>query len=172
MPKLVPGDKAPDFSLVDTGGNLFQFHEHIESENRWHLIVFFRGSWCPVCNAQLKELQENLGTFEELDTHVLTISSDGIDHLRGMKQEHNLEFPVLSDPDLVAIDSFGVFYQREEKALYDDHGSHGEPAVFILDEAGTVMAEFIQTSPFGRPDIDGLRKTIKYIRKNKVSVRN
>ncbi|MFP3360319.1 redoxin domain-containing protein, partial [Planococcus sp. SIMBA_143] len=50
MAKLKLGDQAPSFSLINTEGELFQFEQHQQEDNRWHMLVFFRGEWCPVCN--------------------------------------------------------------------------------------------------------------------------
>ncbi|QHA93232.1 peroxiredoxin family protein [Bacillus sp. N1-1] len=166
MAKLKLGDQAPSFSLINTEGELFQFEQHQQEDTRWHMLVFFRGEWCPVCNEQLEELQEHLGAFQKLDVHPIAIAKDELESLRKMKEKHGLEFPVLSDNENAAIDSYGVMMHREDDP-YEDHGEHGEPAIFLIDENGKLMAQFLQSSPFGRPSPDGLITTIKYIRKNK-----
>lgn len=166
MTKLNLGQDAPSFSLVNTEGELFQFEEHQKSDNRWHMLVFFRGEWCPVCNEQLEELQEHLGAFQKLDVHPIAIAKDSLESLRKMKEKHSLQFPVLSDNENAAIDAYGVMMHSEDDP-YEDHGEHGEPAIFLIDENGKLMAQYLQSSPFGRPSPDGLITTIKYIRKNK-----
>lgn len=167
MAKLSLGQDVPTFSLIDTEGGLFQLDKHLEEDNnRWHMLVFFRGEWCPVCNEQMEELQQNISTFTELDVHVIAIAKDEMDSLRKLKQKHSLDFPVLQDHEQAAIDSFGVFMHTEDDP-YEDHGEHGEPAIFLIDDNGKLMAQYLQSSPFGRPSVDGLVTTIKYIRKNK-----
>ncbi|MFD1357037.1 peroxiredoxin family protein [Fictibacillus halophilus] len=160
---LKAGDKAPDFTLKSETGEPFSFHQHLEKDDRFHLLVFFRGEWCPVCNDQLKELEQNIDTFNELNTHILAISTDESKNLNKMKETHSLSFPVFSDPERAAAEPYGVQYHTGQ--LYEDHGEHGEPALFLVDDQKRVLYFDIQTGPFGRPTAEDLRKTIKYIKK-------
>jgi peroxiredoxin len=73
---LQTGDTAPDFTIKSETGESFSFYNHLEKDDRFHLLVFFRGEWCPVCNDQLKELEQNIETFKELNTHIIAISTD------------------------------------------------------------------------------------------------
>jgi peroxiredoxin len=160
---LKTGDQAPDFTLNSEAGDPFSFYQHLEKDDRFHLLVFFRGEWCPVCNDQLKELQQNIDTFKELNVHILAISTDERENLNKMKETHGLSFPVFSDPDRNAGEPYGVHYHNDD--LYEDHGGHGEPAIFLVDNKKRVLYLDVQTGPFGRPTAEDLRKTIKYIKK-------
>jgi peroxiredoxin len=157
------GDQAPDFTLESETGDPFSFHQHIEKDDRFHLLVFFRGEWCPVCNDQLKELQQHIDTFNELNVHILALSTDELENLSKMKESNGLSFPVFSDPDRIAGEPYGVHYHQDD--LYEDHGGHGEPAIFLVDHKKRILYLDIQTGPFGRPGAEDLRKTIKYIKK-------
>lgn len=77
----------------------------------------------------------------------------------------NFLFPVLSDEKLEALQKFDVFYHSKD-APYEDHGTHGEPAYFLVDEEGKLLYQQRQTSPFGRPSATELRKIVQYIQKN------
>ncbi|KPB04065.1 peroxiredoxin family protein [Bacillus sp. CHD6a] len=158
-------DKAPEFKLTQTTGETFSFDAHQKEHEAWHLIVFFRGSWCPVCQDELKELEESKGYFEDKKVHVLAISTEEADKLKEMVSEYDLTMPVLSDPKLEALEAYGVYYHGED-APYEDHGVHGEPAYFLVDEKGKLLYQQRQTSPFGRPSVSELRKIVKYIGKN------
>ncbi|WP_227395014.1 peroxiredoxin family protein [Jeotgalibacillus aurantiacus] len=156
------GEKAPNFELTSTTGETYS----LENErNGWQLIVFFRGSWCPVCQKDLKEYSDHLSKFTENNVNVVAISTDTNENLSTFKQEYELKFPVLSDEKHEVFDAYGVFYHGED-APYEDHGEHGEPGYFILDEEGRVLFQHRQSGPFGRPDAESLRKTIRYIQKN------
>ncbi|WP_062232965.1 peroxiredoxin family protein [Fictibacillus sp. FJAT-27399] len=163
MPKFQLGDQAPDFTAVTAEGESFHFYDHLKTDDRFHLLVFFRGEWCPVCNEQLKDLEKHKETFRELNTHILAISTDESANLAKMKQSRTLSFPVLSDKDQEVIKAYGVYYHDD--TYYDDHGSHGEPAVFLVDPQKRILYLSFQTGPFGRPSAEDLRKTIKYIQK-------
>jgi peroxiredoxin len=54
--------QAPDFTAVTSEGESFQFYDHLNKNDCFHLLIFFRGECCPVCNEQLKDLEEHKDT--------------------------------------------------------------------------------------------------------------
>ncbi|CAN7558456.1 peroxiredoxin family protein [Rossellomorea sp. LjRoot5] len=158
-------DTVPNFTLPAVSGETFSFEDHQKEHQSWHLIVFFRGSWCPVCQEELRELQANKEYLEKENVHLLAISSDKMADLQEFANKEDLTFPILADEKLEAIKAYDVFYHGED-APYDDHGQHGEPAYFLVNEKGQAMYQQRQTSPFGRPHANELRKIVKYIQKN------
>ena len=165
MTNFTLGEKIPNFTLPAITGGSFSFEDHQKAHNSWHLIIFFRGAWCPVCLEDLKDLEENKSYFEKKNIHLLTISTDKLDNLKEMVSEHNFTFSVLADEELKALKAFDVFYHGDD-APYEDHGAHGEPAYFLVDENGKLLYQQRQTSPFGRPNSTELRKIVQYIGKN------
>lgn len=159
------GDKVPDFTLPAVNGGKFSLESHQNQHRSWHLIIFFRGSWCPVCLHELKELEENKSYFEGKNVHLITLSTDRLENLKKMVDEHNLTITVLADEELKTLKAYDVFYHGED-APYEDHGKHGEPAYFLVDENGQLLYQQKQTSPFGRPSSTELRKIVQYIGKN------
>ncbi|MCD7034227.1 peroxiredoxin family protein [Metabacillus sp. GX 13764] len=159
------GEKVPDFRLPSVKGEELTLSSHQEEHNSWHFIIFFRGAWCPVCVEDLKNLQENAGFFEGKNVHLITVSSDKLDNLQKMAEEEGLSLTMLSDEDLKVSKEYGVYYHGED-APYEDHGAHGEPAYFLINENGELLYQQRQTSPFGRPSATELRKIVQYISKN------
>lgn len=165
MAKFTLGDIVPNFTLPAASGNDYSLESYRNDHKGWHLIIFFRGSWCPVCISDLKELEESKSYFEGKNVHLTTISTDKLENLKNMVDEHKLTFPVLSDEELKALEAYDVFYHSDENP-YEDHGVHGEPAYFLVDENGRLLYQQKQTSPFGRPATTELRKIVQYIGKN------
>lgn len=81
-----------------------------------------------------------------------------------MVDEQKLTFPVLADEELTALKAYDVFYHGDD-APYEDHGAHGKPAYFLVDENGQLLYQQKQTSPFGRPTATELRKIVQFIKK-------
>ncbi|MDL4842996.1 peroxiredoxin family protein [Aquibacillus rhizosphaerae] len=156
---------APDFTLPATSGEQYHFDTYRKQIGGWHLLIFFRGSWCPACTEELIELEDGIGYFEKKNIHLTAISTDYLDSLKEFVTDNNISFPVLADEKFEAIKAYQVHYHRED-APYEDHGIHGEPAYFLVDNNGNLLYQQRQTSPFGRPGINGLRKIVKYISKN------
>lgn len=156
----------PEFSLPTVSGEEFSFSEALKQhEGQWHLIIYFRGSWCPACMSELQELEESKGYFEKQQIHLTTVTHDKKEDLEKMVKEHGFTFPVLIDENFEFLTAYGVHY-HEEDAPYEDHGTHSEPAYFLTDEQGKLLYQQRQTSPFGRPHPKELRKIIQYIKKN------
>jgi peroxiredoxin len=159
------GDIVPNFTLPAASGQEYSFEDYQKEHKGWHLIVFFRGAWCPVCVQDLKDLEENKSFFESKNVHFTAISTDKLDNLKKLAEEHNLSFPVLADEELKALKTYDVFYHSEDDP-YEDHGAHVEPAYFLVDENGRLLYQQKQTSPFGRPTSTELRKIVQYVGKN------
>ncbi|WP_226579659.1 peroxiredoxin family protein [Halobacillus litoralis] len=164
MQALQIGGQSPNFILPSVKGGTFSFENfRIHSENNWHVIVFFRGSWCPFCLKTLKELEKNRKQFKEHRVEIIAISSDDLGSLKKMVSEEELSFPVLSDAYFSIIDAFGVFTNRYSYQ-HENPQVHGEPAYFLTNEGGEVMYQQKQTGPFGRPVSSDLIRTVQYIR--------
>lgn len=156
---------APDFKLPQVGEEPFHLQKSIEQFDGWHLIIFFRGAWCPVCVQDLKDLEQQHGYFEDKKIRLVTIATDKLVNLEKMVEEHGLHFPVLHTDSIELLEAYGVHY-HDADAPYEDHGEHGEPAYFLINESGQVLYQQVQTNPFGRPSATELRKIIQYIKKN------
>lgn len=165
MNRLQLGDLAPSFSLTRAGGGEYSLQQDISERPGWRFVIFFRGSWCPVCNEELQDIQDSLSYFEDKGIHFTALSTDSQQNLDEMREKHGLTFPVLAGATEDILKQYGVYYHGEDSP-YEDHGIHGEPAYYLLDEEGKVMYQQQQTSPFGRPHAKELRKIAAYIRKN------
>ena len=80
-------------------------------------------------------MQSHIQAIHEADAEVLAICVDPVDENRKVVKKLKLEFPILSDPDLVAIDGYRL---RHEGASMEG-GDVARPAVFILDRRGVVQ---------------------------------
>ncbi len=80
-------------------------------------------------------MQSRIQAIHEADAEVLAISVDLVDRNRKVAEKLKLEFPILSDPDLVAIDAYHL---RHEGGSID-FTDVARPAVFILDRQGVVQ---------------------------------
>ena len=80
-------------------------------------------------------MQSRIRAIHEADAEVLAISVDPVEANRKVVEKLKLEFPILSDPDWVAIDAYHV---RHEGASMEGNDI-ARPAVFILDRRGVVQ---------------------------------
>ena len=79
-------------------------------------------------------MQSHLAQFEQLKVDVVAICVDSVEQNEKVASGHGLEFPILSDPDLKAIDAFGL------RHVGGGFGADiARPAVFIIDESGRIL---------------------------------
>jgi peroxiredoxin len=59
---LVVGDKAPDFTLPNATGNQVSLSELLKKGPV--VLKFYRGEWCPICNLDLRAIQQQLSKIQ------------------------------------------------------------------------------------------------------------
>ncbi len=153
MPRLEPGDKAPDFTINDLEGKHHQLYDYLNGQKT--VLIFYRGEWCPVCNLQLHSLQEKLAEFQKENAQILAVSTDTPENSQKLVGKHNLGFPVLAGLSREVAEAYDLFFSEEK--------GYAEPAVFILRPDGTVAYASLQSGALGRPSSDDLLRIVSRI---------
>ena len=99
------GDRAPDFTLPSTKGNV-QLQKLLA--NGPVLLVFYPGDDTPVCTKQLCDYRDNLGVFEKLGVQVLALNPQSEDSHGKFAGKHRLPFPVAADADGAVTRAYGA----------------------------------------------------------------
>ncbi|MCQ8820664.1 AhpC/TSA family protein [Pseudoalteromonas agarivorans] len=122
------------------------------------VITFYRGSWCPYCNLQLKALQSRLPEIHALGAQLVAISPQAPDGSMSENDIRNMDFVVLSDQNADVAASYGVAWQvpafllehmREDRGLDLESLNNGNgsilpiPATFVLDSEGKVTWRYV-----------------------------
>ena len=110
---LPAGAQAPNFTLFDALTN-----KPVRSEDVLALgplvVKFFRGRWCPYCTTELEVWREVYPEIRNRGAFFLAVSPQTGRHNDFTLQQHNLPFPILSDPGARIADEFGVGYTVPE----------------------------------------------------------
>ncbi len=122
------------------------------------VVTFYRGSWCPYCNLQLRALKERLAEIHELGAELIAISPEVPDDSLSEDERISLGFPVLSDQDALVAADFGVAWKvpglvlehmRKDRnlELSDINNGNGSvlplPATFVINTDGNVVWRFV-----------------------------
>ena len=149
------GDVAPDFTLPD---HLGREVSSVELRKKGALVIsFYRGSWCPYCNMELRALQQRLTQINQLGASLVAISPQVPDESLGTAQKNELAFPVLSDAGNVVAKRFGLVFVLSEhlRPVYSKFGIdlpkyNGNqsfelpvPATYVLDRNGLVLKQHV-----------------------------
>ena len=128
------GERAPDFTLKSTSGEMVRLSQFQGKKNV--LVSFFPLAFTPVCTAQNCAFSEEYTRFESKDTVVLPVSVDSTATLAEFRSKHGMGHHLVSDFKREASRAFGVldeekYYSRRSYFLVDKQGilrwKHVEP---------------------------------------------
>ncbi len=151
------GDAAPTFTAtVGTADHeTFDLDEHLGDGPV--VLAFFPGAFTPPCTNEMVALQDRLGEFENAGATVIGISADSAFSLGAFRDEHDIEFDLVSDMGRNAIDAYDLGTDLPGLGL---HGIANR-AVFVLDEDGTVTYSWVAEDPTNEPDYAELLDAIE-----------
>lgn len=149
------GDAAPMFVLPDAHGSMVSLDTLLA--NGPVIVSFYRGSWCPFCNIELRALQHELETAQAAGVSLVAISPNVPDESLGLIDKHQLTFPVLTDRNNEVARLFHLVYEMEQGLVeyYRDHdrdiaSMNGSdvwelpvPATYVIDRAGIIRFAFV-----------------------------
>src|SRR5436305_6744819 len=110
--RLSAEDVAPDFELLDADERQFS---SMMLRGQRALLYFYPAALTPGCTTQACDFRDNLGAFRGAGLIVLGISPDPPAKLRKFREQHDLPFVLLSDPDHRVLEAYGAW---GEKKLY------------------------------------------------------
>ena len=100
------GDMAPEFTLNDSEGKPVSSRALLRQGQL--VVSFYRGIWCPYCNADLQALQAALPEIRARGAELVAISAQTASNSRRSRQENKLGFPILSDQGNAIAEAFGI----------------------------------------------------------------
>ena len=127
------GEYAPNFTLQDKDGKTVSLSDF---KGRKVVVYFYPKDNTPGCSRQAVGFAENYNEFQKRNITVIGISKDSVGSHAKFAEKYNLPFILLSDPELTAIQAYGVW---QEKKLYGKVSMGIVRTTFIIDEDGIVQ---------------------------------
>ncbi|WP_432868489.1 peroxiredoxin family protein [Microbispora rosea] len=157
MTLLHPGDRFPDLAVALPGGETLHLPDALAGS--FGVVLFYRGSWCPYCKAQLRAFQRSLDTLSGVEAKVVALSVDDEATTEELVTTLRLDFPVghSADPDLLA---------RETGAFVNDDPRYVQSTGFVLDPEGRVVVSVYSSGAIGRLVPDDVVGLIRYIKEH------
>ncbi|KPI35343.1 uncharacterized protein AB675_9975 [Cyphellophora attinorum] len=124
--------------------NPFSTIESLQSSSEFLFVVFYRGHWCPFCNAYLKDFQNIKEAIQAAHGVAVTITSEHPSHLEAMRSQTGFTGEMIADPENTIAAEFKKRH-RFTPAISDKKGyPHGmaQPAVFVIQKNGTVVYQW------------------------------
>ena len=157
MPLLSPGDSFPALTLTPPGGPALELPDALAGD--FGVVLFYRGAWCPYCNAQLRAFQRAGDSLAETGIKVAALSVDDETATKELIAKHGLTFPVGHSADAAAIAGLTGAFVNPDPVYLQSTG-------FVLDPAVNVVVSVYSSGAIGRlvpEDVIGL---IRYVREH------
>ena len=138
---LAPGTLAPDFTLFDKSGTPVTLSSF---RGKKVVLYFYPKDNTPGCTRQACAFAGAYEEFKNQDVVVIGISKDSVASHQRFAEKYELPFILLSDPDLVAIQAFGVW---QEKKMYGKVSMGVVRATYIIDENGVIEKVMPKVKP-------------------------
>ena len=138
---LKTGDAAPEFVLPDADGKTVSLKDF---RGRKIVLYFYPKDNTPGCTRQACAFAENYTAFKSRDIAVIGISKDSVASHRKFADKYDLPFILLSDPELAAIQAYGVW---QEKKLYGKVSMGVVRTTFIINENGIIEKVMPKVKP-------------------------
>jgi peroxiredoxin len=151
------GDTAPAIEATYGTSDHEEFSLNEVLGNGPVVLAFFPGAFTPPCTNEMVALQERLDGFDDAGATVLGLSADSPFCLGAFRDEHGLEFDLVSDTSRGAIRDYGV------EIDLPDLGLHGvaNRAVYVLDEEGSITYDWVADDPTNEPDYDEILDAVR-----------
>lgn len=138
---LEVGTKAPAFTLPDKDGNPVSLSDFAGKKV---VLYFYPKDNTPGCTRQACAFAAAYADFKTMDVAVIGVSKDSAASHQRFAEKHGLPFLLLSDPELTAIQAYGVW---QEKKLYGKVSMGVVRTTFIIDEQGMIEKVMPKVKP-------------------------
>ena len=138
---LEAGMKAPQFTLTDANGNTVSLSDFLGKKV---VLYFYPKDNTPGCTRQACAFAGAYDAFRERGVEVIGISRDSVASHKKFAEKYGLPFILLSDPERVAIEAYGVW---QEKKQYGKVSMGVVRTTFLVDEQGMVAKVMPKVKP-------------------------
>ena len=101
-----PGDVVPDFELPDQHGSPRRLSDFLAQGPV--VLFFYPAAMTPGCTAESCHFRDLKAEFDAAGALRVGISSDPVTKQKEFADKHGFDYPLLSDPDAVVAEIFGV----------------------------------------------------------------
>jgi len=148
------GDTAPNFTLHDTEKKPRSLKEFLGKKT---VLVFYPGAFTGVCTKEMCAFRDSFSKFNEMNAQVVGISVDSPYANKAFAHQNNLQFPLLSDFNRVAVKAYSI--------VLENFGgltgySVAKRSVFVLDKNGIIRFVWVSDDPGVVPNYDEVAKAV------------
>jgi len=139
--RLHNGQQFPSLAVPAVGGGTISLPDDLAGS--YGIVLIYRGSWCPYCNAQLASFSRAGEMLAELGAKVVALSVDDEAAAAEVVAKHKLAFPVGHSADAETVAAATGAYVNDDPRYLQSTG-------FVLAPDGTVLTAVYSSAAIGR----------------------
>ena len=128
--------KAPNFlGLIDE-------NEYLSLDNfkgKYLVIYFYPKDKTSGCTIESQDFRDHHKKFKTKNCAIVGVSRDSIKSHKSFQEKESLNFPLISDPDEVMCNAYGVM---KEKSMYGRKYMGIERSTFLISPDGKIIKEW------------------------------
>lgn len=157
MTLLNPGDAFPALTVNLPDAETLRLPDALAGS--YGVVLFYRGSWCPYCVAQLRAFQRAADKLAEANIRVVALSVDDKTTTDDLIAKHGLRFPVGHGADARDI-------AEQTGAFVNNDPQHLQSTGFVLDPQGRVVVSVYSSGAIGRLVPEDVLGLVRYLQEH------
>ncbi len=153
---LATGNLLPQMQLEDHTGQSIDTSDIMPQKS---ILMFYRGNWCPLCMAQIKELVQVYKEIEAKGIQTILISPQPHKYSRSLADKHKLNFKFLVDKNNSVAKQLNIFSKNGLPTGLQVFGFDSDtvmPTIILTDENGRIIHSDLTSNYRVRPEPDEL----------------
>lgn len=137
--QLKIGAKLPKLYFIDIDGKEISTHKF---KGKKMILLFYRGNWCPLCMAQIKEISDQYRELKALGAEVLLISPQPHKFTISLAKKRAVDLHFLQDKDNRVAQALSIYAKGGTPFGLEVLGFESDtvlPTVIITDENGRII---------------------------------
>lgn len=155
---LKVGQNLPDFALKDTQGITISSKDISQHAS---LILFYRGNWCPLCMAQIKEVAAQYRELESRGIKIYMVSPQSEGHSKGLAKRFDVNMNFLIDEGGQVADKLQIIAKNGLPMGMQALGYDSDtvmPTVVMTDKKGKIIFADLTDNYRVRPEPEDFLK--------------
>lgn len=149
---LKVGLKLANFEFENITENKVSLYNYVSN---YKVLLFYRGNWCPLCMAQIKEIANEYKELDKRNASVFLISSQPHDFTKNLADKHNVPFHFLTDKNNKVAKELGIIHENGLPFGFQSFGYESDvimPTVVITDKNNKIIFSDLTDNYRVRPE--------------------
>lgn len=137
---LLIGETLPDAQLKNESGENISLYDVLKQKPT--VLVFFRGGWCPYCNAQLAGFVKAENDILKAGYQIVAITPDDYKNIKTMADKNEIKYKLFSNPNAEFLQKVGIAFNAA-KSSNEAPRILPVPTVMIVNTQNQILFEYI-----------------------------